>query len=41
MRGDWLSSWSGLTGVRSIGRGERDELSIRKRGRVGRIVPYG
>ena len=43
MRGDWLSSWSGLTSARSIGRDERNELSIGKRGRVGlvsRIVPY-
>ena len=41
MRGDWLSGWSGLTGVRSIGRGGR---SIRKRGGLvlsGRVVPYG
>ena len=44
MRGDQLGSWRGLTGVRSIGRRERDELSIRKRVRVGLvsiIVPYG
>ena len=43
MRGDWLSSWSGLTSARSIGRDERNELSIGKRGRVGlvsRIIPY-
>ena len=43
MRGDWLSGWSSLTGVRSIGRGERNELSIWKRGwvgLVGRTVPY-
>ena len=44
MRGDWFSGWSGLTSARSIGRGERNELSIRKRGQVGMvgiIVPYG
>ena len=43
MRGDWLSGRSGLTSARSIDRGERNELSIGKRGRVGlvsRIVPY-
>ena len=44
MGGDWLSGWSGLTSAWSIGRGERNESSIGKRGRVdlvGRIVPYG
>ena len=42
-RGDWFSGWSGLPSARSIGRDERNELSIGKRGRVGlvsRIVPY-
>ena len=37
MRRDWLSGWSGVTGVRSIGRGGRDKLSIQKRGCVGMV----
>jgi hypothetical protein len=44
MRGDWLGGWRGLTGVRSIGSGRRNEMLIRRRGwvgLVGRIVPSG
>lgn len=43
MRADWLSGRSGLTCVKSIDRGGRNELSFWKRERVGLVggnVPY-